>query len=95
MTIPYQIFLILLERYVCLINIIYRSRENLVDESSNNKVNSNHQQQNADIYGEDDDDENKHVGKLYDMNDEEEPDDVSDDKNDDNENEANDGQSNL
>lgn len=58
-------------------------------------MNSNYQQQNVDIYGEDDDDENKHVGKLNDISDDEERDGVSDDENDNNENEANDGQSNL
>lgn len=75
--------------------IIYRSRENLVDESSNNKINLNDQYQNVNIYGEDEDDEDKHVGRLYDISDEEEQDDVSDDENDNNDNEANDGQSNL
>ena len=58
-------------------------------------MNSNYQQQNVDIYGEDDDDGNKHVGKLHDISDDEERDGVSDDENDNNENEANDGQSNL
>ena len=58
-------------------------------------MNSNYQQQNVDIYGEDDGDENKHVGKLHDISDDEERDGVSDDENDNNENEANDGQSNL
>lgn len=58
-------------------------------------MNSNYQQQNVDIYGEDDDDENKHVGKLHDISDDEERDGVSDGENDNNENEANDGQSNL